>query len=100
MRLITCLRGRFLSINDSLNALRLQKIEYIKLPGIEFYRSLEKRYLDTSASQLTFHIGILNRMACGPSETRQDFVERLSDQILNVIGAVVMFLKLLVVSAY
>ena len=68
-------------------ALRLQTIEYIKLPGIEFYRSLEKRYLDTSSSQLTFHIGILNRMACGPSETRNDFVERLSEQILNVIGA-------------
>jgi hypothetical protein len=26
-------------------------------------------------------------MACGPSETRNDFVERLSEQILNVIGA-------------
>ena len=68
-------------------ALRLQTIEYIKLLGIEFYRSLEKRYLDTSSSQLNFHIGILNRMACGPSETRCDFVERLSDQILNVLGA-------------
>ena len=68
-------------------ALRLMTIEYIKLPGIEFYRSLEKRYLDTSSSQLTFHVGILNRMACGPSETRNDFVERLSDKILNVLGA-------------
>ena len=39
-------------------SLRLQTIEYINLPGIEFYRSLEKRYLDTSSSQLTFHVGI------------------------------------------
>jgi hypothetical protein len=62
-------------------------IEYINLPGIEFYRSLVKRYLDTSSSQHTFHVGILNRMAYGPSESRLDFVERLSDQILNVLGA-------------
>ena len=68
-------------------SLRLQTMEYIKLPGIEFYRSLEKRYLDTSSSQLTFHVGILNRMACGSSKSRLDFVERLSDQILNVFGA-------------
>jgi hypothetical protein len=57
----------------------------------EFYKKLEKRFRDTSKQSLTFQMSIFGQMSCAAHESRIEWVDRLSRQILMLLdlGAVI-----------
>ena len=48
------------------------------------FAALETRFRDQSNTALLHHVSIFNQLACGSSETRTEFIERLTAYILTL----------------
>jgi uncharacterized membrane protein YgcG len=67
------------------DAARLVAMEHKTKGPAEFYKKLEKRFRDTSKQSLTFQMSIFGQMSCAAHESRIEWVDRLSRQILMLL---------------
>ena len=67
------------------DAARLVAMEHKTKGPAEFYMKLEKRFRDTSKQSLTFQMSIFGQMSCAAHESRIEWVDRLSRQILMLL---------------
>jgi hypothetical protein len=67
------------------DAARLVAMEHKTKGPAEFYKKLEQRFRDTSKQSLTFQMSIFGQMSCAAHESRIEWVDRLSRQILMLL---------------